>query len=414
MTQASVASLEWKAHWGLVLAAFAGLSLHSVTAFSMGLFVEPLQAEFGWGRAQIMIGLLIGSVSMIFLAPIVGVMIDRWGSRRLAISGVITTALAIAGFSLASGSAAQWVILWVLYNLAAVGAKTTVWTSAVSSVFSAGRGLALGFTLAGSALAQSLAPPLTNHLIEAHGWRGAFVWLGLGWGAPALLLVFFFLFDAHDKARATKGAPVNPYEGMGGLTLRQAFRDKSMIMITLSTFFLMLVGIGVSVHQVPILTSVGVERGTAAWLAGLAGMAALAGKVGTGYLLDRMHGGFIGGATMAVSSISFVLLLEPFRTPVTIVAAMVILGYAAGAKLQIGAFLTPRYCGMRHFGKIFGVVYIAIALGSGIGPVVAGAIHDSFGSYNPLIIAGIPITLMCGVMLMQLGPYPEYEKATAA
>ncbi len=80
-----------------------------------------------------------------------------------------------------------------------------------------------------------------------------------------------------------------------------------------------------------------------------------------------------------------------------------------GAKLQIGAFLTPRYCGMRNFGKIFGIVYIAIAAGSGIGPVLAGHIHDVTGSYDALIIAGIPITLMCGVMLMQLGPYPEFD-----
>ncbi|RYF97958.1 MAG: MFS transporter, partial [Caulobacteraceae bacterium] len=63
MSQSSVAAQEWKAHWGLALACFAGLSLHSVTAFSMGLFVEPLQAEFGWSRAQIMIGLLLGAVS---------------------------------------------------------------------------------------------------------------------------------------------------------------------------------------------------------------------------------------------------------------------------------------------------------------------------------------------------------------
>ena len=90
---------------------------------------------------------------------------------------------------------------------------------------------------------------------------------------------------------------------------------------------------------------------------------------------------------------------------------MLILGYAAGSKMQISAFLTPRYCGMRHFGKIYGIVYIAIAVGSGLGPVSAGLIYDVTGSYDALIIAGIPLTLLCGVMLMQLGPYPEFEKS---
>lgn len=112
---------------------------------------------------------------------------------------------------------------------------------------------------------------------------------------------------------------------------------------------------------------------------------------------------------MAVSSLAFVLLLEPFRNANTIVLAMLILGYAAGAKLQICAFLTARYCGTRHFGKVFVVIYMAVAMGSGWGPVVAGAIYDRYGSYAPLIIAGIPLTLISSFLLMRLGPYPAWS-----
>ncbi len=92
-------------------------------------------------------------------------------------------------------------MLWLFYGFAAVMIKSTVWTAAVSSVFKQGRGLALGLTLSGTAVANAIVPPITTALIDAYGWRGAFVGLGLGGGTIALVACWLFLFDGYAAAQ---------------------------------------------------------------------------------------------------------------------------------------------------------------------------------------------------------------------
>ena len=78
-TQASAAVAEWQAHWPVILAAMAGFSFYSVGSYTTGLFMEPLASEFGWGRAQISLGLVITSLLTIPFSPAVGALVDRWG-----------------------------------------------------------------------------------------------------------------------------------------------------------------------------------------------------------------------------------------------------------------------------------------------------------------------------------------------
>ncbi|MFV8817645.1 MFS transporter [Haliea sp. E17] len=413
-TPALSAGEEWKRYWLLVFACSVGFSFHSVATYSIGLFMTPLSDEFGWSRAQISAGLSVAALLAIPLSPIVGAMIDRWGSRRLAIPGLVLTSVSIAAFGLASGSVTQWLGLWTGYAILSLGIKSTMWTAAISSMFSASRGMALAVTLSGTAVAQILSPPITNWLIDTYGWRQAFAWLGFGWGLPALVLCVLFLFDAHDRRRAAAktGNPA-PVGDLSGLSVAEAVRSRALWQVAISTLIIMVLTIGFIVHQVPILTEAGVSRERAAWLASLAGVAGITGKLFTGYLLDRFRANWIGGITMGVTALAFILLLEPFRSPTAIVIAMLVIGYSSGCKLQICAYLTSRYGGMKNFGKVFGVMSSLIAVGAGVGPVMAGAIHDIAGSYTPMVLAGIPASLVAGVLLLLLGPYPVWKSETA-
>ena len=196
---------------------------------------------------------------------------------------------------------------------------------------------------------------------------------------------------------------------MVGLTIREALHSGPLWRIGLSTLIILLFAGGLVVHQVPILIDAGVSRNHAALLASASAIAGLGGKLMTGWLMDRTHAARISGATLAASAIGFTLLLGPFRSPVTIVAAMMIIGYAGGAKLQITAYLTGLYSGLRNFGKIIGVMTSIIAIGGGVGPVLAGATYDTWGSYTPFLIAGIPASLVAGLLIFGLGPYPQWR-----
>lgn len=406
------AAREWRDRWPLVLAAAIGFSFHSVMTAYTGLFIGPVGEEFGWTRTQVTAGLSLSSITVTLLSPFFGVLIDRWGTRRLALPGLVMKAAVVAGFGLVSASVTQWLLIWFVYALTSMAVKSTVWTTAVAGVFSAGRGLALGVVMSGTALAQIVVPPLGNWLIGEFGWRGAFSWIGFGWGGVAFILCVFFLFDAHDDARRARAAGDEPARvDLPGLTIAQAWRDVALWRIAISTFVMMLFTIALIVHQIPILEEASVSRTTAAWLASLAGAAGIAGKLITGRLLDSFSPNRVGGITLGAASLGFALLLEPFRTPGVIVVAMLINGYASGTKLQICAYLTSRYAGMKYFGTIFSVMASLIALGSGLGPVIGGIAYDWNGDYTPLLAAGIAGSLFSAALILGLGAYPDWEDA---
>ena len=388
----------------------AGLSFSSMSVYAMGLFMEPLSREFGWSRAQISLGLSVVALFAVPLSPFAGALIDRWGSRRLGIPGVLLTAVAFAAFSLATGSLKQWYALWVCYGLVAIAIKATVWTAAVSSVFRSSRALALAVVLSGAALAQTIAPLTAQFLIDGYGWRHAFLWMGLGWGGFVLALLVPFFFDARDHERravSTQSAHVKP--SLVGLTLREGIRSRSLVRIALALFIATFLGVATTVHKVPILAEAGLSRESAAQIAALAGVAGITGKLLTGWMMDRWQTRWIGGISLSLPALACLMLLNTVRTPALIVISMLIFGYSGGAYLQVCTYLTTRYGGLRHFGKIFGVMAGLMALAAGIGPVVGGVIYDHFGNYTVLLLGGIPLGLTAGWLVGGLGPYPLWD-----
>lgn len=405
---------EWRQGWKLVVAAMMGFSFFSVMTPAVSLFMQPLTGEFGWTRTQASMGVTISGAVVALLSPFFGVLIDRWGPRRIAVPGLVVAGLSIAAFSLANGSIFQWVILWILYGLASLSVKATVWTAAVAGAFDKARGFAIGLTMAGAGTAQIIAPLLLNTVIETQGWRAAYLWLGLGWGGIAFSFSVFWLVEQKPRGARKAGAVYDSmFTSLPGLSISQAWRDVSLWKIAVSTFVIMTVTVAVLVHQFPILTEAGVTRSHAAQLAALAGGAGIVGKLVTGWLMDRWHARWVSGITILFSSLTFVLLLNADGATDRIMWAMIINGYAAGAKLQVCGYLTTRYGGLRNFGVIFGFMASILALASGIGPIIGGLSYDIYGSYAPLLSGGLASSLIGGLLLLSLGKYPIWGPDSA-
>ncbi|HYD05660.1 MAG TPA: MFS transporter, partial [Reyranella sp.] len=280
---------------------------------------------------------------------------------------------------------------------------------AVLGVFHRSRGLALGLTLAGTAVAQIVVGPLGNWLIVAFGWRAAFVWLGLGWGAVTFVLCLLFFFDARDRPSRRPPGHGAPHAALAGLSTAQALRDSALWRLAVSNFVVMALTIGLTIHIFPILTEAGVSRASAGWLISLAGGAAIVGKLVTGWLLDRYRPNWVGGMTLAAGALAFLLLWEGISSPALIVVAMVVNGYAGGSKTQITGFLTASYGGMRNFGKIYGVMAALMAAAAGAGPLLGGLSYDRFGSYEPFLLAGAAGCLLGGLLMLTMPRYPAWE-----
>lgn len=410
---AKTAAQEWKANWTLVLASSVGFSFFSIMLSGTGLFMDPLGKEFGWGKTVLSLGVSIATITTAILSPFIGMAVDRLGTRRIVLPGILLTIASISAFALLQGAKWQWFGLWLIFGMFSSTIKSTAWTTAVVGVFQRSRGLALGLTLAGTAVAQTVVPPLGNYLITEFGWRVAFVALALGWGSLTFLLCILFFFDIHDHAAAKKKddpADATPALELSGLTGPQAWRDWALWRVGISNFVVMLLTIGLAIHLFVILTEAGVSRSNAAWLTSLGGIAGIIGKLVTGFLLDRYRPNWIGGITLGAAALTFVMLMEGLRNPVLIVTAMIINGYAAGTKTQITGYLTSCYAGMKNFGAIYGVMAALMALASGMGPTVAGLIFDLTGSYQPFLIAGAIGCTFGGILIMSLPRYPLWAQ----
>ncbi len=406
---------EWRLGWKLVLAASFGFSFFSVMLAGAGLFMEPVMKEFGWTKTEFSFGISIATITTALLSTPFGILVDRFGSRRVALPGIILTFLSCAAFSLANGSQWQWWGLWLAFGVVAVSIKSTVWTAAVLGVFSRDKGMALGLTLAGTAVAALLVPNIGNALIENFGWRAAYFWLALGWGSITLLMCWLFFYDVHDRAAATRkqqGTATAAPETLNlpGLSVPQAYRDWALWRVAISNFVVMLLTMGLSIHMFPILTEAGISRGNAALLTSLGGIAGIVGKLLTGWLLDRYRPNWIGGITLGAASLTFALLIVGLQSPVLIVIAILVNGYAGGTKTQITGFLTAGYGGMKNFGVIYGFMAALMALASGLGPLFGGLAYDYAGGYEPFLIAGTIGCALGGLLIVSMPRYPVWEK----
>jgi MFS family permease len=402
------AAEEWKAHWPLVIAGLIGFSFYSMVTYSLGTFMEPLEKAFGWSRAEISLGLTIFGLTATFAGPPMGALLDRFGSRRMAIFGLILSGAAFACLSLANGSIRQWIMLWVVFSLCSVMIKSTVWSAGTSSVFTAGRGLALSAVLSGSALGQVFAPLIANALIQNLGWQAAYFWIGLGWAGLGAILVFFFFYDAHalgQRTRSASGAAVR----LPGITIREACRDSRVIRIAIANLLMSFIGSGATVHLVPLISETGVSRGTAVEIAAWAGIGGIVGKFLSGWLLDRIQGSIVPFTSFAIGGLGYILLLDTMQTRAELLLGTLCVGYASGAGLQVSTYLISRYAGLRNFGVIFGTIASSMMLGTSFGPLIAGRIHDVTGGYAALLWTAIPVMLTCSFLFVRLGPYPRFE-----
>lgn len=398
---------EWSAHWLLVLSAMAGYALGAIPSATLGVFMAPLEQELGWSRTEISFGLTLFAIVSLPLTPLVGLLVDKFGPRRIALPGVALSGLAFAAFGLLGAAFAQWVLLWITYTLASLLIRILVWNTAISGLFTASRGLAIAVLLCGGPLAQALSPLAARLLIDEVGWRGAYFAIGLGWGGIAFLLNQ--LFFREPRRPETPSSPEAGAPLRGGLTVREALRSRALQRISFAIFVQTTISVALMVHLVPMLVDGGLSPVAAASIASLRGVAALAGMLLTGTLVDRIAGDTLPFVTFVGPALAVLFFLFGAGSTVLLAIAVIVLGYFSASALQLATYLTTRYAGMRHFGTIFGLVSSLTALAAGLGPLIAGATFDATGSYTLLLALCVPAALAAGIAMFGLGAYPDFE-----
>lgn len=353
--------------------------------YSFGLFVEPLQTAFGWSRGEVSSALLFGSGGLVAAAPLIGWLIDRHGARRVALAAIPAFAASLAVLACFDGTLTQFYAAFVLTAIAGCGTTPILYTRAVAGSFEAGRGLALGITLAGPGTAAIVLPPFMLGVLSAHGWRAGFVALTV----LALLpwpLVYLWLRRRPGVAASHVG------NDLAGVRRRVALRSRPFWTIALGFGAIAVACSALVVHMVPMLRDAGVPAASAARIASLIGVGVILGRVGIGWLIDRVFAPYVAAVIFMTTAAGCVVLLTAGAELAPLAAFL--LGFALGAEVDLLAYLTSRYFGLRHYGFLYATVYASFWIGIALGPAIAGRLYDRYGDYQHALELAIALLVL--------------------
>jgi OFA family oxalate/formate antiporter-like MFS transporter len=404
-------SSEFRRGGPVLLAASLGTAFGAspIPFNSIGPFTKPLAEEFGWGRGDIQLALFCFTAAVVLTVPYIGGLADRIGVRKVAIGTLFLFGLCFAALALTPASLAVFYLLFVLVGALGGGSTPVSWTRGVNAWFVRNRGLALAITLIGTGVTAAFLPSFATWLIESYGWRRAFLGIALLPLAVALPVVIWLFREpgASDGVQHVEAIKRN------GATVPAALRDYRFWVIAASVFCTS-IGIGGSITNFqPLLIDRGFQAMDAARVAGTIGLSIIFGRLVAGYLMDRFWAPLVTLPMLALPAVACVLLARSeVSTSAALVSAMLI-GLSAGAETDLVAYLTARYFGLAHYGRIYGLQYSVFGFASGFSPFLFGRVFDQLGTYRPILYTAAVLFVAGAVLLLTLGRYPDYDGAPA-
>jgi predicted MFS family arabinose efflux permease len=397
---------ELASNKGLLISTCAGVICSSIVLpfYSIGALVVPITDEFGWTRAEFQLALLFSTGAGVITAPIVGWLTDRYGARNIALPGLIGLS---AAFVLAANMNGE---LWMLYlsyaAMAFLGAGTipVTWTRAITTNFFRQRGIALGLVLSGTGICGIVVPQYTVWIIEEYGWRAAY--LGLA-ALPILFagpVIFLYFRPKEGRPDDSREAPDDNW----GLTFSQAIRSYRYWVLLVSIFLVYMAMSGITPNLMPALTDRGVSMGEAANAISIFGLAVIVGRLVVGYLVDHLWAPGIAALAIALPVVGSLLLYGDLSYSTAMIAAF-LLGFAAGAELDLMSFLAAKYFGLINYAKIYAVLYAALAIASGVAPMLFAYIFDETGNYDLGFLIATGFFAVGALLLLSLGKYPNRQ-----
>ena len=403
----------FRSRWWIVFGSVLGLTVGNVTVlqFSTSVLMKPIMAEFGWDRGVMSAAVMLGSIFAAIATPIAGRLIDTRGIRRVTLAAITLFALAVAAMSLAPPVPAVFLAMFAVMGLFSGGQAPLPYAKAVAAAFDRRRGLAMGIAMTGVGLGAALVPRLTQLYFDRLGWRGAYVALGMTVFVIAFLAVGLFVRDPAGAPRTAQANVSGP--GLAGLAADEAVRSPNFWKLAAVFLCIPIVVNGTVVHLVPLLTDRGIPAAQAVAVLSGIGASLIAGRMLSGYLLDRFFGPHVALAFVILPAVGVLTLLASADLSLTTLGA-VLVGLGMGAEVDLIGYLQSRYFGLRAFGQIYGYLFAVFTVGTGLGPFVMGAAYDATGSYRPALMAFVGLLTCAGWLLLRLPrdyPYPVQAPA---
>ena len=390
---------EFNKGWKTLLACFlgVGISLPSLYIYTNGIWIISWQEEFGWSRGEIGIGQGIVSLVVVLGTPFVGVLIDKFGFKKIGVASLFLYGGCFWLYSLMDGSLTIFYLISVLIALTALPSSPIGFTRAINKWFDKNRGFSLGITLSAIGIGAIIVPKFLTPYVASNGWRdGQFIlFLIVMFGAP---FVWMLLRDSPNNSNSAKE------ENSSGISLKSALMTKSFKMISLTFFLVSSAILGLIPGFIPMLLDEGLSATQAGELMAVLGLSVVAGRILIGFLIDRFFAPYVAIIVFIMAACGC-LLLGIWQIKFVVIGAVTI-GLAIGAEVDLVSFLAVKYYGIKYYGRIFGVLYSIFVSGAIISPILVGYSWDLTGNYNAaFIIAGI-IILIATLITVYLPKFP--------
>lgn len=380
--------------WGVLAAAFTGVmvSFAPIVPYTFSLFLDPLHAAFGWKREAMDGAFALAAITVALVSPLIGFLLDRFPPRRVILPGILVFAFALAALSQLTPHIVQFYATFFVLGLVANATAQFAYTRTVFTWFTDRRGFALALLLTGSGIGSILIPPLTEWMIQHHGWRSAFLFLG------SIALLGFPLTAILVRNRPEAAIVRSKQRVETGMTVAGALRTAAFWILAFITILSAFSENGLVTNLASILTQHGVLAATAALALSVRGGAGIIGRLGIGFAIDRVSPERIQSIVLALAALGTLILAFAGSAWAALLGAGV-LGVGLGSEADVGPYLLARYFGRRHFSVLYGLTWTAYAIGGATGPLWIGHLYDRAGTYLPRFIVYLAVVAFGAVIL---------------
>jgi sugar phosphate permease len=403
--------------WWLVAASvLIAIYMAAVIFYGFTAFFQPMADDLGWSYTRISLGASLRGLEEGLLAPLFGVLIDRWGPRRLIFAGAILLALGMLLLSRCT-TLLSFYIAFVFIAFGSSGCSLTALLTTVANWFKRRIGLASGIATCGFGLSGIMIPVIVR-LIDAYQWRTAMAILAVG--ALAVILPLSLLFrhkpeqygylpdgdlpqsNYEDLQRKTVEDAVSPIEETT-YGIKEALKSRVFWHIALAFICFQLIIGAVITHVMPYLGNIGISRSTASMVAMAIPLGSVAGRLGMGWIADRIDRrkvAAVGFIMMCMGLVCFEYIAQMGTWLLIPFLLLFCIGYGGNNTMRI-ALLRGTF-GRGNFGSILGFLMGISVLGSVLGPPMAGWVFDTYGNYQNvwLVVAGFAFASMLFIRTM--------------
>ena len=375
-----------------------------------GAFVTPMSEEFEWNRLTISFAAALGILLNGVIQPFMGQVFDRTGGRKLILLSVLMLGLVTIALYWTFNFLFFVFVFGVLASVAQSGLSLTNTSALLSRWFVRLRGTVIGINSTALSIGGLVMVPFAVYLMDAAGWRIA--WIGLG-AVVLVSLPLAWVFMRENPAEmnlrpdgddelSEEAAAQRPARTPGPLeseSWRNSLRSWPFWQMSGAYFVCGATTFILSIHFIPYAEDRGIERGTAALIFAVMSGLNIVGATSAGFLSDKI-GGTKNWLTLVytVRGLAYLLLLVTPLIPGMSTAGVWIFACVAGfswiATLPLTSSLTAEVYGLRAMGTISGITFMFHQIGGFVSVTLAGWLYDVTGSYTlPFAIAGSLLAL---------------------